>query len=128
MKAAWENYRSAPPKGTRLLESHRVKTDRLHSLSVTSDNGTFPVLLLQGKDAIQAFVNACPHQFLPLDQRSDNILSSDGELIRCSNHDAAFRLSDGEGVEGLGLGECLDAIPTHIDEQGWIVIGEASTH
>jgi nitrite reductase/ring-hydroxylating ferredoxin subunit len=128
MKAAWENYRSAPPKGTRLLESRQIEAGRIYSLSVTSDNGTFPILLVQGKKAIQAFVNACPHQFLPLDQRSENILSSDGELIRCSNHDAAFRLSDGEGVDGLGLGECLDSIPTHADEQGWIVIGEASTH
>lgn len=124
---AWDSYKSAPPRGTRLLESHQLEVDGVHSLSVASDNGTFPVLLVKAREGIHAYVNACPHQYLPLDQRSENILSSDGELIRCSNHDAAFRVSDGEGVEGLGLGECLDAIPVHTDAQGWIVIGEAST-
>lgn len=69
-----------------------------------------------------AYVNACPHQYLPLDYRNDRILSADGALLRCSNHSAGFRLSDGQGVEGFGQGACLDPVPVSVNKDGTVVI------
>ncbi len=74
--------------------------------------GGFPVLALRSPGGYRAFVNACPHQFLPLDQRSSSVLSSDGSRLMCSNHQAEFRAADGTGVAGHGLGCTLSRIPT----------------
>ncbi|MEC9484135.1 MAG: Rieske 2Fe-2S domain-containing protein [Halomonas sp.] len=124
MSDAWEHYKSAPPRGTRIVRLADVPEGSVASLNVESDNGVFPVLVVNANGTLAAFVNACPHQYLPLDQRSDRILSSDGTLLRCSNHDAAFETTSGQGVEGLGLGECLDAIPVSPDSEGWVIIAD----
>jgi nitrite reductase/ring-hydroxylating ferredoxin subunit len=77
-----------------------------------------------GSDAVHAFVNACPHQYLPLDHRGDSILSADGAVIRCTNHGAGFCFSTGHGVEGLGIDQKLDVVPVRIDELGRVVIDD----
>jgi len=48
------------------------------------------------------------------------VLSADGTILRCTNHDAAFRAEDGAGVEGHGLNCGLDTIPIAVDGDGWI--------
>jgi len=73
---------------------------------------------------VHAFVNACPHQYLPLDHRGNSILSADGTVVRCTNHGAGFCISTGQGVEGLGIDHQLDAVPVCIDDLGQIVIDD----
>jgi nitrite reductase/ring-hydroxylating ferredoxin subunit len=75
---------------------------------------------------VQAFVNACPHQYLPLDHRGDSILSADGTVIRCTNHGAGFCASTGHGVEGLGIDQQLDVVPVRICDLGQIVIDDST--
>lgn len=82
----------------------------------------FPVLLARSGGQIRAYVNACPHQFLPLDYRAKSVLSSDGRILRCSNHEAGFDLVTGEGIDGFGAGCALDPIPVREDESGQVVI------
>ena len=72
-----------------------------------------------------AYVNACPHQYLPLDHRGSNVLSADGAVLRCTNHSAGFRVRDGVGVEGLGQDCVLDAIPIVVDDEGRIRVRAA---
>jgi nitrite reductase/ring-hydroxylating ferredoxin subunit len=80
------------------------------------DIAGFPVLLVQGADGLRAYVNACPHQFLPLDWRSDRILSPDGRTLRCSNHDAGFDADTGAGLDGFAQGCALDPVPIEIHD------------
>ena len=92
------------------------------SLSSVPELGThsvelsgFPILLARCESRLVAYVNACPHQFLPLDYRSKSVLSSDGRILRCTNHGAGFSVQTGDGVEGLGIGTCLCAIPVTLE-------------
>ncbi|MCK2182901.1 Rieske (2Fe-2S) protein [Halomonas getboli] len=124
MTAAWQQYRSAPPLGTRVARATDLPDQGHLSLTVESENGRFPLLVARLADeALVAYVNACPHQYLPLDQRGNRLLSDDGETLRCTNHDAAFATRTGEGVGGLGLGCALDPVPVHV-EDGWLIIGK----
>ncbi|MEE9454711.1 MAG: Rieske 2Fe-2S domain-containing protein [Paracoccaceae bacterium] len=82
--------------------------------------GEFPVLVVAGP---KAYVNACPHQFLPLDHRGNEVIGADGTSILCTNHGASFDLETGAGTAGLGLGCELTPIPTCISG-GDLVVAE----
>lgn len=125
MPQAWQRYRSAPSPGTRVVETNALPDHGHLSVTVESDRGRFPLLVIRlGDGELRAYVNACPHQFLPLDQRGSRLLNEDGEQLRCTNHDAVFATRSGEGVGGLGLGCALDPVPVRIDARGWLVIGD----
>ncbi len=81
--------------------------------------GEFPILLLKDDKGIRAFVNACPHQFLPLDTRG-NVLGAGGARLICTNHDAAFDAVTGQGVSGFGLNCALTILP--IEQSGEVLI------
>lgn len=123
MTQAWQQYRSAPAPGTRLVRFDDVAPGDTFSLTLQSERGSFPLLLVRLDDALFGYVNACPHQYLPLDQRGKRVLSQDGEQLRCTNHDATFSVRSGEGTGGLGLGCMLDPVPVNVDDEGWIVVG-----
>ena len=122
MSDAWRRYRGAPAEGTRLCALTEIPEPGTLSLSFAG----YPVLLARSGGRLRAYVNACPHQFLPLDHRGARILSADGQVLRCASHGAGFSLEDGAGVEGLGLGCALDPIPVEVDGTGAVVIGGAT--
>ncbi len=51
---------------------------------------------------------------MPLNHKGDRLISADKTLLRCTNHSAGYSVETGEGVEGLGIGECLDAAPVEV--------------
>jgi len=115
---AWRDFPGAPAEGKRICSA-----DLVPQTGVTSfDLDGFPILLVASAEGLRAYVNACPHQYLPLDWRSGNILSADGATLRCSNHDAGFDACTGQGVDGLGQGCALDPVPVGISD-GWLLIG-----
>ncbi|SDM63999.1 Ferredoxin subunit of nitrite reductase or a ring-hydroxylating dioxygenase [Franzmannia pantelleriensis] len=124
MNDAWKTYRSSPASGARLLPASELAVGTTHSMLLDSQGGRFPLLLVGLADGPRAYVNACPHQYLPLDQRGSRILSQDGQTLRCTNHDASFSAHSGKGSGGLGEGCALDPVPLAVDEGGWLVIGE----
>lgn len=108
MSGGWRSYRGAPEPGTRLCTLDDLAVGRALCLDVAG----FPLVLLRlGADSVRAYVNACPHQYLPLDHRADRVLSADGRALLCTNHGAAFAVETGLGVAGPGLGACLDPVP-----------------
>ncbi|MGQ7246353.1 Rieske (2Fe-2S) protein [Halomonas sp. V046] len=124
MTDAWRSYKSAPPAGTRVVPADALIPGASHCTTVVTENGRFPLVLVRSDaDILHAYVNACPHQYLPLDSRGSNILSRDGGLLICSAHQATFRTDTGEGVSGPGQGEALDPVPL-VEVEGWWVIGE----
>lgn len=123
MSDAWRTYRGAPAEGTELCRLDAIANPGTLGLNVAG----FPVLLARSGELLRAYVNACPHQFLPLDHKGERIISADGAVLRCTNHSAGFRLDNGEGVEGLGLGCALDPIPVAVDAGGTVVITSASS-
>ena len=118
MTEAWRRYRGAPADGTVICHLDAIPEPGTLAVSLAG----FPVLMARSGDLLRAYVNACPHQFLPLDHRGGRVISADGTVLRCTSHGAAFRLEDGTGVEGPGLGCALDPIPVALDGSGRVVI------
>jgi nitrite reductase/ring-hydroxylating ferredoxin subunit len=107
MSLDWSDFPDAPAPGTLICSLGSLPGDGVLSL----DLGEFPVLVSRVGAAVTVFVNACPHQFLPLDHRG-GVISADGRRLICSNHQAAFDRVTGIGVGGLGTGCALTVVPT----------------
>ena len=116
MSEAWKTYRGAPDEGAIVCASGDVVEGSVLCLELEE----FPILLIRQAGEVRAFVNACPHQYLPLNRMGDQVLSADGSEIRCTNHSAGYDARTGEGVAGLGLGNCLDPVP--IEEKAGLLI------
>ncbi|MDX5350081.1 MAG: Rieske 2Fe-2S domain-containing protein [Paracoccaceae bacterium] len=104
---AWTDYSSAPAPGTRICAASEITA--VHSLTVTTERGSFPLLVLRDGAEIRAYVNACPHQYLPLDYRGTTLLSADGTRLLCTAHGASFDKTTGAVIEGADCG--LDPVP-----------------
>ena len=115
----WQDFPDAPALGHQICAVADIPRDGVLSLSLEG----YPVLILGSATGPKAFVNACPHQFLPLDQRSTSVLSTDGKRLMCSNHQAEFDITDGAGTRGFGLGACLALVPTQLQDE-FLVVGE----
>lgn len=117
MTLDWTDFPDAPAAGTPLC------ADTALGRGVTALTlGEFPVLVLKDDGGTRAFVNACPHQFLPLDSRGD-VLGADGTRLICTNHDAVFDAQTGQGVSGFGLNCALSPIPLKQRGSEWVIGG-----
>jgi nitrite reductase/ring-hydroxylating ferredoxin subunit len=125
MSDAWKSYQGAPANGAILCHVNELAEGGVISIKLGA--AAFPILVVKSARALAAYVNACPHQYLPLDHRGDNVLSADGTVLRCTNHSAGFRVQDGVGIEGLGLNCGLDSIPIVVDDDGRIRVHVASS-
>src|SRR3712207_7532807 len=67
-----------------------------------ADGREVAVLVVRRGAELRAFLDLCPHQWLPLTWRGRRVLSADGDRLRCSNHGAEFAVSDGRGVSRAG--------------------------
>ncbi|WP_410218955.1 Rieske (2Fe-2S) protein [Paracoccus sp. (in: a-proteobacteria)] len=107
---AWTDYSSAPAAGTVICPATQITG--VHAMMVMTGRGGFPLILVREGDLVRAFVNACPHQYLPLDYRGNNLLSADGSRLLCTAHGASFDKRTGEPVSGADC--ALDAVPVSI--------------
>ncbi|SHF61363.1 Ferredoxin subunit of nitrite reductase or a ring-hydroxylating dioxygenase [Litoreibacter ascidiaceicola] len=115
---AWTDFSSAPDYGTPVCPVADVSGAM--TLTVTTAKGEFPILLVKVGSDVKGYVNACPHQYLPLDYRGSQLLSSDGAKLMCTAHGASFMAETGDVIEGAECG--LDAVPLEIRD-GMIVVG-----
>lgn len=111
MAMNWNAFPGAPAPGTVLCRVGDVPVEGVLALMASE----LPVLVLREAEVLRAFVNLCPHQFLPIDQRSGAIRSPDGARLVCSNHDAVFCAATGRALSGPVTGQCLSAVPLRID-------------
>jgi len=114
---AWRTYSNAPEEGTLVCPANEVPARGARCITVSSSNGDFPLLLVRDGTGVRGFVNACPHQYLPLNYRSDAVLSADGRRLLCSAHGAAFDSVTGACLSGEAA-DGLDPVPLTEDAQG----------
>ncbi|RVV96844.1 (2Fe-2S)-binding protein [Mesobaculum littorinae] len=121
---SWLDYSTAPPDGTFVCAASDLgdTPGAALALTVVSDRGRFPLILVRSPAGLRAYVNACPHQYLPLDHRGPQIVTSDGLRLQCTSHAAMFDIETGAGVGGPGLGCSLDPVPIRTQGQA-VVIG-----
>lgn len=111
------------PRGT-----HLCRLDDLlpgTSRSFTLGEGDWPLrgLMVRNGDAVDAFVNRCPHAGHQLNFLSDNFLNADGTLILCRSHGALFDKASGRCVYGPCVGEGLLRVPVAVAD-GWVSLAE----
>ncbi|AUH64001.1 Rieske (2Fe-2S) protein [Paracoccus zhejiangensis] len=116
---AWTDYSTAPAPGTPIATLSEVSGAM--TLMLDGPQGEFPLLLVRAGEAVHAYVNACPHQYLPLDYRGPQILSADGAKLMCTGHGAMFEAATGEPLSGADC--ALDRVPLVV-EGGLILIGQ----
>jgi len=82
------------------------------------------IVVVRTGDGVRAYINACPHQGVPLETFPDRFLDADMRHLVCSAHGARFRLEDGMCVGGPCIGKALRPVPTTMDD-GRIAITES---
>lgn len=121
MNEAWRSYSSAPDEGAPVCPAGGVPEGQARCIVVTTEKGEFPLVLVRRSGKVGAYVNACPHQYLPLNYRSETVLSADDSRLLCSVHGAAFDAGTGDCLSGAAEG--LDPVPVVEDEEGTLRIG-----
>ena len=119
MTDIWRSFSGAPAEGTELCRAEEIPEPGTRGVAP----GGFPILLVRRAGRLLGYVNACPHQDLPLDYRGQQVLSADGTILRCTNHEAGFDAETGEGVDGFGLGCELDPVPVTVRDDGVVIVG-----
>lgn len=121
MQENWRNYANAPEQGAIICSTELVKESEAHCFTIKSQKGDFPVIIVRRDSVIHAYVNACPHQYLPLNYRSETIISSDRQQLLCSVHGAAFDSASGHCTSGAL--DSLDPVPVFENSEGNLCIG-----
>ncbi len=86
-----------------------------------------PILVVpdHGDDgqAVQCYMNVCPHQGTRLEMKADTFLDVEREHIQCSTHAAKFRIADGYCLKGPCVGQSLSKLPVSLDSDGMVLFG-----
>ncbi len=72
------------------------------------------VIVLRDADAVTAYVNRCPHFWIPLNVGARP--ATFRKHVLCANHYAAFRFADGYCVEGPCEGSSLEPVPLEVGD------------
>jgi ketohexokinase len=80
------------------------------------------IVLIKYEEEVKAYENNCPHQDVPLNEAYKIDVNPFEKTMKCSVHDAYFKVEDGYCVEGPCMGEELEPIPLRIDEKGDIYL------
>lgn len=87
------------------------------------------VVLIKYEDEIKAYENNCPHQDVPLDEAYKIDINPFEHTMKCSVHDAFFRIEDGVCVEGPCWRDELKVVDIEIDhESGAIYLAETQSN
>ena len=82
------------------------------------------ILVVRRGTELRACLDLCPHQYLPLTWRGPQVLSKDGQRLRCTNHGAESAVADGRGLSGPGSACGLTPVPLHLEPDGTVRVGD----
>ncbi len=90
---------------------------------VTQPNKTTPsIVLIKDGNTVKAYHNNCPHQNVPLNEAYKIDVNPFEKTIKCSVHDAFFKIENGECIAGPCRNESLTRISIRMDEKGDIYL------
>lgn len=89
--------------------------DAATAITYERDGRSTALFVVHQDTRLVAYLDMCPHQYLPLTWRGRRVLSADGTRIRCSSHGAEFAVEDGRPLGGPGDGSGLTAIALRIE-------------
>jgi naringenin degradation protein FdeD len=68
------------------------------------------IVIVQVRGTRHAYINCCPHEFIPLETFPNHFLTADKKFLVCSGHGARFELDTGRCISGPPLGCGLDRL------------------
>lgn len=83
------------------------------------------VILIKHEGDVKAYINNCPHQDVPLNEAYKIDVNPFEKTMKCSVHDAFFRIEDGVCVEGPCWDEALQTVEIEVDDNGDIFVVSA---
>lgn len=86
--------------------------------------GRHDLVLIKLKNEIKAYENNCPHQNVPLNEAYKIDVNPFDNTMKCSVHDAFFKIENGECIDGPCLGEHLTPVSIRVDDKGDIFLAE----
>jgi nitrite reductase/ring-hydroxylating ferredoxin subunit len=106
-------------------------------IDALQDPGTWNVVLGEGEEELDivivrtkgtfhAYINSCPHQFIPLETFPNHFLTEDKKYLVCSGHGARFELATGACYSGPCLGKGLDRLAIE-EKDGVLYLAELLT-
>jgi nitrite reductase/ring-hydroxylating ferredoxin subunit len=84
------------------------------------------VLIVKSAGQVQAYINCCPHQFIPLETFPNHFLTEDKRHLVCSGHGALFELQTGFCTWGPCEGLALDPLKV-VERDGSVYLAEDSS-
>ncbi len=91
---------TAPKPGERLCDFDDIEDGATWSKVWGEERQVFPLMITRRRDHLHAYVNVCPHQFLPLDGYSGEFINPDDDHIMCIHHAAIFNVVTGACAGG----------------------------
>ena len=102
-------------RGTVLCRLDDIPPDDTRSFVLGEGDWPLRGLLVRtGGEAVQAYVNRCPHAGHQLSFRPDRFLTPDKALILCQSDGALFDKRSGRCVGGPCVGEALTRVPVQV--------------
>jgi nitrite reductase/ring-hydroxylating ferredoxin subunit len=107
---------------------------RIDDLSRTGAKGivlregddTLDIVVVEAAGKRHAYINSCPHQFIPLETFPDHFFDEGRTYLVCSGHGALFLPENGFCVHGPCESETLDALAI-TEHDGAIYLDETRT-
>jgi nitrite reductase/ring-hydroxylating ferredoxin subunit len=99
----WRSVPNAPEPGTRLCALNDLAPGaiQLFHFAPTDTLPAFQLIVQRHDDTVNAYVNQCPHQWLPMQRSDGSFLKWSATELMCAHHSAVFDLAD-EGRCSMG--------------------------
>lgn len=121
----WRKSPLAPAPGTALGPLADIPDGDAREFRFGEGRRAFSMLVVRRGEEARAYVNACPHVWLPLTYRGTSVVSADGARLACSNHYAEFSVEDGRAISGPVEPGCrLTPVPVTVDANGVVRVGD----
>lgn len=99
------------PAGTELCKLADIPDGDTKGFKLGEGEWPLRGFLVRAGEAVQGFVNRCPHAGHQMSFRPDRFLTPDRQLILCQSHGALFDKVSGACVAGPCVGEALTRVP-----------------
>lgn len=120
LKMGLDNILAEPEVSSALANISQVSNSKTLVVQAKGVNQT--VILIKHEGEVKAYLNNCPHQNVPLNEAYKIDVNPFEKTMKCSVHDAFFRIEDGLCVEGPCWDEALEAIAIEVSEHGDIYL------
>ena len=107
-----------------LCHAQELQKTGARSIVLGEGADTLDVLVIERGGVRRAYINACPHQFIPLETFPDWVFTEDREHLVCTGHGALFVPETGQCVEGPCEGDSLTALKI-LERDGEIYLAES---